>query len=99
VSELTNRRRSGFFDAMGLAGELVSGETLSCCHCQHTWVLVKGSGKVRGFCTNCMGYHCGGPNCWECVPAERRIENIEAGRPELTPCPPLIVVPDLTAVG
>lgn len=95
MSELTDRRRSGHFDAMGLAGELSHGETLSCCHCFYTWILVKGSGKVRGFCTGCMRYHCGGADCWECVPYERRIENIEAGRPELTPCPVLVTVPEL----
>lgn len=78
---------------MGLWGELKDGETLSCVHCQHTWILQKGSGKARGFCTNCMGYHCGAPNCWECVPLEQRLENLEAGRPELTPGPVKILIP------
>jgi hypothetical protein len=90
---LTDRRASGTAYTTGLGGELHEGQTLSCCHCQGTWMIEKGSGKVRGFCTRCMGYHCGGPTCWECVPVERRIENVEAGRPELTPVPASVVVP------
>lgn len=89
----TDRRHSGYVEVTGLAGELKRGETLSCVHCQHSWVVQPGSGYVRGFCPNCMGYHCGAPACRVCVPIERRLENVEAGRPELTPAPPLIVVP------
>lgn len=92
MSEVTHRKSSGSFQAMGLWGELMEGATLSCRHCQYTWVLQKGSGQARGFCTKCMGYVCG-PGCYECVPFERRIENIEAGRPETTPAPALILVP------
>lgn len=95
MSELTSRKRSGHFESMGLWGELTSGETLSCCHCSHTWVLQKGSGRLRGWCERCAAYHCGGPMCWECVPVERRLDNVEAGRPELTPCPVLVAVPQL----
>lgn len=95
MSEVNNPRASGMFFATGLGGELVEGATLSCCHCQHTWILKKGSGKVRGFCTNCMGYTCGNPKCFECVPSEQRIENIEAGRPELAPRPVKILVPEM----
>lgn len=84
---------------MGMWGELQEGQTLSCVHCQFTWVLVKGSGRKRGFCTKCMGYTCGKRECeTACVPAERRIENLEAGRSELTPTPPLIVVPSRVEV-
>lgn len=92
MSELTNRRASGTAFTMGLWGELEEGQTLSCVHCGHTWILKKGSGKTRGFCQNCMGYVCG-PTCTACVPVERRIENIEAGRPELTPAPVSVWVP------
>lgn len=92
MAEVANRRASGVVQMMGLWGELVEGQTLSCCHCQHTWILRKGSGKLRGFCQRCMGYVCG-PGCMECIPIERRLENLEAGRPELTPAPALIVVP------
>lgn len=93
MSEVTNRKASGHWFAMGLAGELTEGQTLTCCHCQHAWVLVKGSGKARGFCTRCMGYTCGAPACLGCVPAEQRLENIEKGLPELTPRPVQILVP------
>lgn len=92
MSEVTNPRHSGTYFSMGLWGELTEGQTLQCCHCQHTWVLAKGSGRTRGFCQNCMGYTCG-PACVDCIPVEVRIENLEAGRPELTPVPTRIFVP------
>jgi len=92
MSEVSSRKASGYFQTVGHYGELADGETLSCCHCGAAWVLRKGSGKVRGFCTKCMRVHCGGPNCWECVPVERRLENLEAGRPELTPAPVSVYV-------
>ncbi len=94
MSEHTNRKASGHWFAMGMAGELTEGQTLTCTHCQSAWVLCKGSGKMRGFCTKCMGYTCGAKACLECVPAERRLENAEAGRPELTPAPVKILMPD-----
>lgn len=90
---MTNRRASGTFESTGLYGELTYGETLQCVHCQYTRILTKGSGKVWGFCTNCMGYHCDKPDCQECLHFMRRVENIEAGRPELTPAPAMILVP------
>lgn len=77
---------------MGKWGELTEGQTISCVHCQLSWMLVKGSGRVRGFCTNCMGYVCG-PACMECIPAERKIENLEAGLDLNTPAPIKIFVP------
>lgn len=93
MDRMTNRRSSGTAYTMGLWGELHEGATLSCSHCQFTWVLAKGSGKSRGFCQQCMGYTCGAHACMECVPAELRMENLEAGRPELTPAPAMISVP------
>ena len=84
---------AGFFEVTGLYGEVTRGETLKCVHCQLSWVVEPGSGKMRGFCMKCNGYTCGGKNCHDCIPAELRIENIEAGRHELTPAPVSIVVP------
>lgn len=98
MGEATSRKASGTFYATGLWGELVEGQTLSCVHCQHTWELKRGSGKLRGYCQNCAGYVCG-PGCLECVPVERRVENVEAGRPELTPAPVKVLVPDGTLWG
>lgn len=92
MSEVNHRKASGTFHTTGLYGEQQQGATLSCCHCQHTWIVQKGSGKLRGFCQQCMGFVCG-PQCAECVPIERRIENMEAGRPENTPAPVKILVP------
>lgn len=89
---LTHRKASGHITVTGWYGEVEEGDTLSCVHCQGTWVVKKGSGKMRGWCERCCGYVCG-PPCSACVPAERRWENLEAGRPELTPMPAMILVP------
>jgi hypothetical protein len=62
-------------------------EFVSCCHCgrqhpvrQSIELLAKGR-EVLGYCARCNGVHC--PSCAECVPAERQLENIEAGRSPL----------------
>lgn len=54
--------------------------TVACVHCGMHFPVRPGSGKVRGFCTRCMGPVCG-PGCAECVPIERRLDNEEAGKP------------------
>lgn len=89
---LTSRKASGNVFIHGWYGELQEGETLSCVHCQETWLIQRGSGKMRGFCQKCNGFVCG-LKCADCVPVERRWENLEAGRPELTPMPAMILVP------
>lgn len=71
--------------------ELVAQDTLQCCHCGGHFPVQPGSGKIRGFCTSCMGPICG-PGCAKCVPAEQQLENIEAGRP-LDHRPVRIIVP------
>lgn len=89
------RRPSGNFTVTGLWGEVHDGDTLSCCHCSYTWIVRKGSGAIRGWCEKCSGPHCGGPACWECVPVEQRVANIEKGIHPLTPRPTLVYVPEL----
>ncbi len=59
---------------------ILEAATLQCAHCGKHWIVVPGSGRVRGFCMRCNGPICG-PKCAECLPAEKQIENIEAGRP------------------
>ncbi len=52
-------------------------DTLKCIHCQHVWVVVKGSGRKRGFCTSCMGPTCGSHACMECDHFMKKIERAE----------------------
>lgn len=47
--------------------------TVSCVHCQYTWIYKPGSGKKRGWCYNCNGFICG-PKCIECIPYEKKLE-------------------------
>lgn len=40
--------------------------------------MVLGSGRERGFCHRCQGVVCGMHQCWECVPEEQMLVNMEA---------------------
>jgi len=70
-----------FSNAMQKGSIVIGGEevamTLQCCHCGGHWIPIRGSGRQRGFCTNCMAPHCGRRECWPCVPAEKKLEKIE----------------------
>jgi len=68
--------------------------TLQCVHCGRHFPLSPGSGRIRGFCQRCNGPICG-PGCAECVPQERQLENVEAGRPVLTTRPLVLSVPTM----
>jgi len=45
-------------------------ECLKCVHCQHIWIVKRGSGRKRGWCLKCMGPTCGSQSCMECVPLD-----------------------------
>lgn len=89
---------AGFSTEIGPYGEITVRPIHSCCHCQKTWEEVKGSGRLRGYCSRCHGYVCGHPDCMVCINWEAKLENVEAGRPRLTPRPEQVTVPDMTAV-
>lgn len=87
-------------DGVGIM-HLDSGEKqadyLHCCHCGKSHIVAAAlndlcSGKpVLGFCAKCNHPTC--PTCTECVPQERQIENLEAGRDKLTPTPAFAAFP------
>lgn len=58
----------------------VVADTLTCAHCGYTWIPIKGSGKIRGWCTHCNKVTCGRPECMECLPMEKRIDLYEKGK-------------------
>lgn len=55
----------------------IERDTLQCVHCMKHWFTEPGSGIQRGWCPLCAGPHCGGPNCWSCVPFMKKIEEQE----------------------
>jgi len=87
------RQPAGYTRTTGPYGEVVDCDTLRCCHCSFSWEVVAGSGVQRGFCTRCMGYTCGSPSCMVCIPYFQRLDNVEHGRPALTPPPATVLVP------
>ena len=54
------------------------GHTLQCVHCGMHFLSVRGSGKVRGWCTLCKGITCGKPECDAHIPHEGKLEFSEA---------------------
>lgn len=55
-------------------------DTLRCVHCGHVWIPVKGSGKIRGWCTKCNGVTCGSEECKTCYPFEKKLDDYEKGK-------------------
>lgn len=81
MARLTSREHGTLivFDP-GADRPVLEARTLQCCHCGGHWVPRPGSGRVRGYCTNCAGPVCG-PGCAECVPLEQLLRNYESGKP------------------
>lgn len=65
-------------DGGSQAGWTVISESVQCVHCGAHITIEPGSGRERGFCLNCMGVVCGHQNCWECIPEEQMLLNMEA---------------------
>jgi hypothetical protein len=55
-------------------------DTQQCCHCGGHFVMKKGSGKLRGYCQKCGKITCGKFECCKCVPFEKKLELVEAGK-------------------
>lgn len=68
-------------------------DTLQCCHCGRHWVPIKGSGRVRGWCTRCHHVTCGNSECMECVPYEQKIAQMEKKASSVIITEPLIIRP------
>lgn len=49
---------------------VMSGEMLQCVHCQHNWIVCRGSGRHRGWCMKCGGPTCGSKACETCIPLD-----------------------------
>lgn len=62
--------------AILLDGQHVA-DTVQCKHCGGHFVMRKGSGITRGWCTRCDGVVCG-PQCAACTPMEKRLDQAEA---------------------
>ena len=58
---------------------VTDGETVSCVHCEFTWIVQPGSGNARGFCLRCNAPTCNKPDCRQrCAPWEKQMEEMEA---------------------
>lgn len=55
-------------------------DTMTCVHCGHLWIPIKGSGIIRGWCTNCNGPLCGSHDCFECKDFRKKLDEYEKGK-------------------
>lgn len=77
-------KASGFIIMDDGNGPVEVAATLACGHCGKQWIVIKGSGRTRGFCLKCYKPTCGASACFECVPFEKRMDEYEKGlRPTL----------------
>lgn len=84
----TARTPHGVLIATHFSGVQEERDLLTCAHCQHTWAVVPGSGRERGWCRRCGGPTCHRPACARrgCVPFARWLEAVE--RKGRTAAPP-----------
>ena len=75
--ESTARKPAGWIQEFTKEGEAIEHDTLQCVHCGMHWKVQRGSGKKRGFCTNCMGPTCGQHKCDPCYPQEKQLDDAE----------------------
>ena len=77
-------------DGYGIATDKISGkvvdehDTRVCVHCGGQFIVVPGSGTVRGFCLKCDGVLCGNPKCLaNCLPFEKWLDIKERPLPKI----------------
>ena len=58
--------------------------TAMCVHCGMHFEMVRGSGKIRGWCMKCGGITCGQPDCDRCIPLEARLDYAEGTKSSMT---------------
>jgi hypothetical protein len=87
------RRPHGHFERTGPYGEIEQGDTISCVHCRRHYESRVGLDRQLGWCGRCMGPTCGRTECQVCVPYEQRLDNCDAGLPELTQRADAVMVP------
>jgi hypothetical protein len=67
-------------DGILMVGGSVVAKTKLCCHCGNHFVMIKDSGKKRGWCMKCHSITCGALKCCKCVPFEKKLDDLEAGK-------------------
>lgn len=58
-----------------------AAQTLQCSHCHKHWVVLRGSGRVRGWCHLCKGVTCGSKKCLAIhAPRDAVLDYIDGGK-------------------
>ena len=70
-------RVGGYGILTGSSAEIEELDTFTCCHCNGVQFIRPGSGTQRGYCFNCNQPTCGKERCLNCIPFERKMEEME----------------------
>ena len=76
-SGVLGRVSPGYAIITGDWGEVKEYDTLTCPHCNGVSIIRPGSGTKRGFCFRCDKPTCGKEPCLNCIPFERKLEEME----------------------
>lgn len=72
--DATVRKPAGYILIVSPDAPRFEADTLQCVHCGKHWMVVRGSGIRRGFCTKCGGVTCGAHRCeTQCEPEEIKV--------------------------
>ena len=63
------------------SGQEEEWHSITCCHCNHSFIVIPGAGKERGWCFMCGASTCGARPCNPalngCGPFEKKLETYE----------------------
>lgn len=69
MSSLAKQEGYLLVDNRGAGEGMTEFATVTCCHCQRTWIKNPQRTRERGYCAKCNGYVCDNPGCHaECRP-------------------------------
>lgn len=77
MPDYTVRRAAGYGLWTDPDGHAREADYLQCVHCGYTWIVQPGSGRKRGFCSQCPGVTCGKRACQAHVSLKKSDEMIE----------------------
>lgn len=73
-------KRGGEWEITPEFGKQYTIPTYMCCHCGNHFNVIKGSGRVRGYCSLCNHVTCGAIACMAHFPFEKKLDLVEKGK-------------------
>lgn len=75
MNRLASREGYLMIDDRASGGKLLEAATVTCAHCQLTWVKNPQRTRPRAYCAHCNSYVCDNPVCRsKCLPFMQQLE-------------------------